>query len=106
VQAKQGLNQAVSLGAAAAGGDTTECHPGVQVMCAVGGTATTVTITPVGPFIGLAAPKVYAGLQNQAIPLPTWDQKNQRGSFRFARVDITYSQVTGVTVGAFTNLGG
>lgn len=82
---------AYTLAAAAGGGDTIESGTAaggwsspVALIANVGATATTITVdgTAYGPFT------------SQTVIIPV------AGIYRGRRVNVTYSQVTGVTVGA------
>jgi hypothetical protein len=100
VQLLKGLNPGPQMGAATVA-DTTVLDPAVKVKIAVGGTATTVTLTPVGPFIAGAPARVLGtSVANVTFEVPTWDYKGHKGSPRFGRCDITLSQATGVTIAA------
>lgn len=84
---------AVTVAAASAGGDTIQAGTSaggwsspVYLMAVVGATATTITVNGVakGPFT------------NQTAIIPVFN------IYRGRRLNITYSQVTSVTVGAFS----
>ena len=105
VQRIRGL-AAPSVGAATAGGDTTDLDPAVKVKVTVGATATTVTFTPVGPYVGTTPARVFSGLANQTIDPRSWDYPNAQASAKYGCLNITYSQVVNVSVGAYTIEGG
>lgn len=95
-----------TLGAASTA-DTTDLDPAVKVKIAVGGTATTVTLTPQGPYIAGAGARVLGtSVSNVTFDVPTWDYKGHKGSPKYGRCDITLSQATGVTIGAYHRAGG
>jgi len=102
VQAIQGLG-APALQAAAAGGDTMPLDAKVKVT--IGGTATTVTLTPVGPYIKGAPARVIGPLTNATIDEPGWKYPGHKGRPEKGRLDITYSQVVNVNTGAYTQQG-
>jgi hypothetical protein len=92
---------------AASTADTTDLDPAVKVRIAVGGTATTVTLTPAGPYIAGAAARVLGtSVSNVTFDVPTWDYKGAKGNAKYGRCDITLSQATGVTSGAYHRSGG
>jgi hypothetical protein len=103
VQALQGL-AAPALSPANAS-DTTDLDPNVRVKIAVGGTPTTVTLTPVGPFIKNAPARVFTAVSNFQIDEPTWKYFGHKGRATYGRLDITTSQQTGVTTGVYTRGG-
>jgi hypothetical protein len=85
---------AITVAAATGGGDTIEAGTRaggwgslVYLYAVVGATATTITVlgTAYGPFT------------SQTVIIPVYQ------GYRGARVAVTYSQVTGVTVGAFSS---
>lgn len=105
VQRIRGL-AAPAVVAATAGGDTTDLDPAVKLRVVIGATATVVTMTPVGPYVGTTPAKVTASLTNTTIDPRTWDYPTAQGSAKYGCLNVTYSQVVGVSVGAYTVEGG
>jgi hypothetical protein len=102
VQRMRGLGVSPTLGGAAAAGDTTDLDPKVKIKVVVGGTATTVTLTPVGPYVGTTPAKVFTSVSNFVIDEPTWLRPASPFRPTYGRLDITTSQQTGVTIGSYT----
>jgi hypothetical protein len=101
VQSLQGLATPGAGSAAAAGGDVLPMGRRARVKVVVGGTATTVTLTPTGPYIKGAPARVFTSVSNTTIDEPTWNYPGHPGSPDLGLLAITYSQVTGVTTGGY-----
>lgn len=100
VQSLSGL--AAPTLAAATTSDTVVADPRVRVKVAVGGTATTVTITPSGPYIKAAPARTLGtSVSNTTFDVPVWDYPGHPGSPTYGLAVVGLSQATGVTSGAY-----
>jgi hypothetical protein len=106
VQSLSGLGGPGAGSAAAAGGDVMPLGRRSHIKVVVGGTATTVTLTPTGPYIKGAPARVFTSVSNTTIDEPSWKYPGHPGAPDLGLLAITYSQVTAVTVGAYVVEGG